>query len=175
MKSILKPGIGLPMAVMLLALALGAPSTAQGQIAISGSLLGQEKDTLQGTPPQKILVDGSLTGVATQLGLFTITNKVTVNLDPAAGAVGTSTGSAQLTASNGDTISAAVVGAGQAVPGSPTLNSIVEVFAITGGTGRFRGATGHFTVERLFDTIAGTTAGTFKGTIRLRDDDGDDD
>jgi hypothetical protein len=49
----------------------------------------------------------------------------------------------------------------------------VETATVTGGTGRFAGATGSFICERLFDTIAGTTAGSFEGTIDL--DDGDDD
>ena len=35
----------------------------------------------------------------------------------------------------------------------------------TGGTGRFAGATGEFTVERLVDTATGETEGSFEGTI----------
>ena len=42
---------------------------------------------------------------------------------------------------------------------------IVEDATITGGTGRFAGATGSFTCERLYDTIEGTTTGSFEGTI----------
>jgi hypothetical protein len=43
--------------------------------------------------------------------------------------------------------------------------SIVEQATITGGTGRFAGASGTFTIERLFDPAAGTTSGSFGGTI----------
>jgi hypothetical protein len=34
-------------------------------------------------------------------------------------------------------------------------------------TGRFAGATGGFVAQRLFDRIAGTTVGSFAGTISL--------
>ena len=40
-----------------------------------------------------------------------------------------------------------------------------QTATITGGTGRFEGATGSFTAERLYDTVAGTTTGSFQGTI----------
>jgi hypothetical protein len=48
---------------------------------------------------------------------------------------------------------------------------IEETATITGGTGRFAGATGSFTAERLYDMVAGTTIGSFEGTIALGDDD----
>jgi hypothetical protein len=47
----------------------------------------------------------------------------------------------------------------------PGVLYIEETATITGGTGRFAGATGSFTCERFFDTIAGTTIGSFEGTI----------
>ena len=50
----------------------------------------------------------------------------------------------------------------------PGVLYIVETAIITGGTGRFAGATGSFTVERLFDTVAGTITGSFEGTISSR-------
>jgi hypothetical protein len=43
--------------------------------------------------------------------------------------------------------------------------SITETATITGGTGRFEGATGSFTSERSYDTLLGTSTGSFKGTI----------
>jgi hypothetical protein len=42
---------------------------------------------------------------------------------------------------------------------------IVEHATITGGTGRFAGATGSFTVQRSYDVAAGTTIGSIEGTI----------
>ncbi len=168
-KTNMKTSIGLPITAMLLALALAGPLAAQTQVPFNGSVQGQEKDDLQGNPPQQILVDGSLTGVATHLGRLTMTYKVTVNLNPQAGAVGSATGSGQLTAANGDIISTTVVGQGQPAPGPPGLNTIVEIHTITGGTGRFAGATGSFILKRLVDLsplpAPAPTSGSFKGTI----------
>ena len=40
---------------------------------------------------------------------------------------------------------------------------------VTGGTGRFKGATGVLVVHRLLQTQDDTSAGTISGTIRLAD------
>ena len=57
----------------------------------------------------------------------------------------TSTGTATFIAANGDTLSTSVVG--RATRTGPTVLSIVEVYTITGGTGRFGDATGTFTLK----------------------------
>ena len=49
------------------------------------------------------------------------------------------------------------------IPGQPAQT--VQDYVVTGGTGRFAGATGSFTVERLYDPAAGTTSGSFAGVI----------
>jgi hypothetical protein len=107
-----------------------------------------------------ILVNGSLAGVATLLGRFTLTYNLTVSL-PAS----SSTGSAQLVAANGDMIFTTIVGQAEPVLDTPGLLRIVEINTITGGTGRFAGAKGSFTMERLADTTTGLTSGSFHGTI----------
>ena len=43
----------------------------------------------------------------------------------------------------------------------PGVFYILETATITGGTGRFAGATGSFTAEHRYDTIAQTTFGDF--------------
>jgi hypothetical protein len=45
---------------------------------------------------------------------------------------------------------------------------VVEEHTITGGTGRFAGATGSFTLERLVSTVTGVTDGSFDGSILLQ-------
>jgi hypothetical protein len=44
---------------------------------------------------------------------------------------------------------------------------VVEQHTITGGSGRFAGATGSFRLERLVNTATGVTAGSFDGTLVL--------
>jgi hypothetical protein len=43
--------------------------------------------------------------------------------------------------------------------------SITETFTITGGTGRFAGAQGTFTMERMESPVTFLTSGSFHGTI----------
>ena len=73
------------------------------------------------------------------------------------------TGFATFTAANGDTLSA--TSDGQATRTGPTTLSIVEVYTITGGTGRFADATGMFTLESTVDQTTGVSSGTFSGAI----------
>jgi hypothetical protein len=175
MKTNMKTNFCLRSAAILLTLVFARLAAAQTQVPFSGSLQGQETDTTQGNPPQQILVDGTVkgfgggfiegqTGAAIRVGRFTLHYKVTVSL-PA----GSSTGSAELTAKNGDMITTTIVGQGEPVAGIPGLNRIVEINTITGGTGRFAGATGGFTVERLVQLSSqpAPTSGSFHGAITL--------
>ena len=140
--------------------AIAGPLVAADQVPFKGSLEGVVTVTpVPGGPPTTVdvLVDG--TGNATQLGQFALTIPHRVNR-----ATRTASGSYHFTAANGDTLSADFTG--QSMP-TATLGviSIVETATITGGTGRFDGATGGFICERLFDAVAGTTIGSFDGTI----------
>ena len=98
------------------------------------------------------------TGTATYLGRYTEHITMVINLPTLS-----STGAATFTAANGDTLTATV--AGQATRTSPTTLSIVEVYTITGGTGRFADATGAFTLQSTVDQPTGVSSGTFSGTI----------
>jgi hypothetical protein len=141
---------------VLAVLGLIGPVAAQVQVPFQGRVRGDV--TITPVPPLlSVLVEG--TGQATQLGRFSLAMPHVVN--PASG---TAIGSYQFTAANGDTLFADFTG--QATPtATPGVLYIEETAIITGGTGRFAGATGSFTVERWFDTIAGTTIGSFEGTI----------
>jgi hypothetical protein len=75
------------------------------------------------------------TGTATHLGKYTEHVTLQVNV-----LTGSAIGTATFVAANGDTLTASVVG--PATPTSPGVLSLVEVYTITGGTGRFAAATG---------------------------------
>ena len=98
------------------------------------------------------------TGTATYLGKYT--EHATFQVDVR---TGSATGTATFTAANGDTLTASVVGQGTST--GPTTRSIVEVYTITGGTGRFAGATGTLTLKRTLDLTTGVSTGTFSGAI----------
>jgi hypothetical protein len=159
-KSVMKASVSLAVAAMLLTAALAVPAAAQKQVPFKGSLQGHEIDTPQGGPPPTTLsVDGDTTGMATLVGQFSFSYQLTVTL-----ANRTSTGSAHLIAANGDSIFTTVAGLSE-LTSTPGVVSITEINTITGGTGRFSGAQGSFTVERLVDQGTGFTSGSFHGTI----------
>ena len=136
---------------------LARPAAADEQVPFKGRLEGVVTITPLAPPFVSVLVNG--TGNATQLGKFTVAIPHIVNRTTRV-----AIGSYQFTAANGDMVFADFVG--HASPtATPGVLYIVEVATITGGTGRFAGATGGFIVERLFDTVAGTTVGSFEGTI----------
>lgn len=116
----------------------------------------ENTQTLTPLTPPLVMVDGRATGEGTQLGRFDVAFPHTVNFATATG-VGTYT----FTAANGDVLTATFTGQAQVGP----VTSIVEQATITGGTGRFAGATGSFTSRRLFHLATGTTTGSFEGTI----------
>ena len=141
----------------LAVLGLAGPAPAQQQVPFQGRLEGVVTVTPLAPPLVSALVNA--TGNATQLGQFTLAIPHIVNR-----ATGTATGSYQFTAANGDRLTASFTG--KATPtATPGVLAIVETATITGGTGRFTGATGGFTCQRLFNTITGRTVGSFAGTI----------
>src|SRR5262245_8970782 len=137
-------------------LGLTGPAAAGEQVPLRGKLKGNVTRT---PAPPFVLVDIEATGTTTQLGHFTL--DVPHLVDPA---TRTAVGSYQFTAANGDTLYAEFTG--QATPTAiPGVLYIEETATITGGTGRFAGATGGFIAERWYDTATGTTVGYFEGTI----------
>jgi glycerate-2-kinase len=103
-------------------------------------------------------IDRTGGGTATYLGKYTEHVTAQINL-----LTMHATGFATFTAANGDTLSASVDG--QATRTGPTVLSIVEVYTITGGTGRFADATGTFTLESTVEQTTGVSSGTFSGVI----------
>ncbi len=115
-------------------------------------------ETSQGFPIVTVTRNG--TGTATYLGKYTsqVILRVNVLATPP-----TATGVATFTAANGDTLTTTVVGRSTLI--TPGVLSIVEVYTITGGTGRFADATGIFTGEIILTQATGVSTGTFSGVI----------
>jgi hypothetical protein len=145
-------GLVAAFAVSLASVAVGA---AAAETPFKGTVNAVETGTV--VFPVRFL-DREGTGTATYLGRYTEHVVMQINIPTM-----TSTGTATFTAANGDTLSTSVVG--QATPTSPGVLSIVEVYTITGGTGRFAGTTGTFTLESTVDQSTGVSSGTFSGAI----------
>ena len=139
-----------------------AAGAAEGaNVPFKGRLAGVETTT-GFTPPSTVSIVLEGTGNTTHLGRFTLVNPHDVDLSTMTGC-----GPEVLTAANGDSVTAEGCGVATVVSGSPPFAtlSIVEDYEITGGTGRFAGATGSYHVERIFDQATGVTTGSFEGTI----------
>lgn len=143
--------------VMALAVATSVgPAAAADLVPFKGSLEATATVTPLEPPVASVVIDGS--GIATQLGRYTLHFPHLVNQATRVG-----TGTYTFTAANGDTLTADVTG--QATLVAPGVLSVAETATITGGTGRFAGATGSFVVERTFFVATGLTTGSFAGTI----------
>ena len=140
---------------------IGASSTAS-PIAVSHAAQNQVpfKGTFQGSdtvaPPT---ITTRATGTGTHLGQFSFAHVITF---PAL------TGSSHWVAANGDSIDTTSVVVSSVL--GPVVRTNTENHTITGGTGRFSGAQGSFTVVRthvLAPSDDGThvTSGSFEGTI----------
>jgi hypothetical protein len=147
-----------PLLIVCAFLAAGSSVWAGGLVPFSGSLQAHETIVSE-DPGTSFVTDGSGGGIATHLGRFTLVWEFTVNVGD-----GTGSGPVRYTAANGDQLF--MTATGQSEPTStPGVFHIVEIQIVTGGTGRFSGATGSFTVDRLVDLTTGLTSGSFEGAI----------
>jgi len=110
-------------------------------------------------PPSTVSVHFTGTGTATHLGRFTATFDVLI--DVANEPLETSSGSLTMRAANGDSLFGDVTGHAT-VDGDVT--TIVETVTVTGGTGRFAGATGTFVINRQ-STGQELLPGSIHGTL----------
>jgi hypothetical protein len=146
------------MALVLLLSFAATPAAAADHLPFKGRLAGTATVTPIDPPLVSVRIEAS--GNATQLGGFTVRIPHRVNQATRIGV-----GSYVFTAANGDRLTAEF--SGLATPVAPGVLSVVESATITGGTGRFSGATGSFDVDRIFHVATGQTYGSFDGWISM--------
>jgi hypothetical protein len=155
MKTITKAITYLQMTALCLTAALAGPGEEKA-LPFKGSL--QQVESQVAHFPI-VSAEGSASGNATHLGRYRMNSEFEVNLLTLTGS-----GFADFIAANGDSLFTEF--AGEASPtDNPDVLLIVEEYTITGGSGRFAGATGSFTVERLLNTVTNISSGSFDGTI----------
>ena len=157
-KTFVSTAITLLLLIVLASTTFAAQAAGARQLLFKGSLQAVETHVV--TFPTFTL-DATGSGNATQLGLYTMSFQGEVYIPTLSG-----TTSAILVAADGSSLYADGVGQGT-VTENPDFVSIVEMYTITGGTGRFAGASGSFTVERLIQRSTGVSSGTINGTIVL--------
>ena len=149
------------MRVLLIALALtfslAGPVAAREHVPFHGTLDGMATITPLSPPLLSVTIDAA--GTASHLGRFTVNVPHVVNAQTRI-----AVGSYVFTAANGDTLRATFTGQAT-LTATPGVLAIAEEATITGGTGRFAGASGTFTTQRVFNQMTGWTSGSFAGTI----------
>jgi hypothetical protein len=155
------PAVVLALAVVAV-LGLAGPATAQHQVPFHGVFEGDYTVTpIPNTPTARLVVSASGTG--SQVGAFELEIPHVVNF-----ATASATGSYLMTAANGDMVLGTFTGHATPIGTDGRYAMLVEEVTITGGTGRFAGATGSFTAVRLIDRVNLLTIGYYDGTISNR-------
>ena len=146
--------IALLLLVVLASISFAAP--AEKEVLLRGSL--EASQTVQVVfPTAYINLTG--TGVASHVGRFTFQLQAELDIPTATG-----TGSSRLVAADGSTLF--MEGSGHGTPTDvPGVVLVVDTFTITGGTGRFAGASGNVIVERVLNQATGVSSGTISGII----------
>jgi hypothetical protein len=162
MKKLLVFAIALMFLIPLARTAFAAPAVKTTgtftRMPFKGSLQATE---IYGSSLTTLSVSASGSGNASQLGQFTIRYQAEVNLMDLSAAE-----TAQFTGSNGDSIQAR--GIGQVAENrTPGMFNVIQIYTITGGTGRFAGASGTITLNRLMSLPTGATSTTFEGYILM--------
>jgi hypothetical protein len=150
--------IALLLLSLLFSLGIAAPEAAVKHWKVKGTIQALETFEVN-LVTMTMDVDGYGSGRASKLGRFTYEYHAVVNL-----LNGQGSGSAELVAANGDRLFANLNGQGTPID-PPDVHRVVDVFTITGGTGRFANASGSLTLDRIINTATGVTSGKIAGTI----------
>ncbi|HEX2474263.1 MAG TPA: hypothetical protein VHK01_05935 [Lacipirellulaceae bacterium] len=143
---------------LLVVFVMAATTQAGELVPFKGTFSGQTQSAVPTGDPDVVFVTTGGGGQATQLGHYSVisphfTNLVTLEV----------WGTQEFTAANGDTLTAEI--SGQFVPTPDGLLAAQLTGTITGGTGRFEGATGSYTFDILFDFVTFISVATIDGTM----------
>ena len=157
------------MTAIFLTVALVSSAVEAGVIRINGTIAGSESDVPFPDPAEGFYVNGSVTSTDTELGPFTQFYSSPL---PFAflGMPPEGVGASRLIvgdAANGDSILACFLGINSGLCANGDLRH-VDPWTIIGGTGRYAGARGSFTMDRCLNFDTGETSGTISGTIVVR-------
>src|SRR6266496_6092451 len=157
------------MTAIFLTVALASSVVEAGVIQINGTVAGSEIDTPFPDPAEGFYVNGSVTSTDTQLGPFTMFYSVIVDF-ALSGTPPGAPGASRLVvgdAANGDSILACFFGNNAGLCANGDLH-VVDPVTIIGGTGRYAGARGSFTLDQCVNLATSETSGTISGTIVVR-------
>jgi hypothetical protein len=149
----------MPLVLVSLSLLTAVPAVADDQVPFKGRDLGYfvVKPTAD---PRVVLTEDFTTGRGTHLGRYKLVAHEYINLETLA----VTDGAFTITAANGDTIFGTY--AGQAMPTDKAgVIRYVATGPITGGTGRFEGASGTLTFDGLADLNTNVLSEVVTGTI----------
>lgn len=150
--------ITLLLVIVLASTSFAAPLAGERQLPLKGSVQATETQQVE-FPLNFVNLTGS--GNATQLGHFKYNLQAVLHIPTLSATV-----SAVFAAADGSSLYAE--GTGQGTPTeTPGVVSIVETLTITGGTGRFEGASGNITIRRVIDRATLVSSGTISGNIVL--------
>jgi hypothetical protein len=141
----LKFGLARLALTALTLLPLAYPAMAEQQVPLKGAEVGVLSSVSFDFPFATILCTAK--GEATQLGHYTVTGILVVNVLSS-----TATGTFTMTAANGDMLFTTMTGY---TLQPPSLKETVDNHTVTGGTGRFAGATGSWVLDSHFAFVFG--------------------
>ena len=164
MKNLIVLVVALMLMIPLARTAFAAPAAKtipsnMNRLSVSGIVHSTETYTADFNT---MFVTASGWGEVSELGRFTVNYETQVNVRDLSG-----TESVRFVTANGDSLQAR--GIGQATEDqTPNVYQVVEIYTITGGTGRFKDASGTLTLKRVVSFATGSTAGTLEGYILTR-------
>ncbi len=140
-------------AAIVVLLAMAAPVAAAEARPASGRFTAQAAPAVQRCGSDALTLGFEIEGVATHLGTFTGSGSNCTEFTLATSAVAIWDGQATFTAADGSTLTTTSIGS-QSAP-IAGLAEFLVVHDITGGTGRFVGAAGQWTVTGVLDFTTG--------------------